>query len=77
MAHSHLMCKIKILLAKLPSAGKAGEEASSEVSGAQERKEEEGECRREKTNLGNHPGGRERQSQKQSPTILPGVSTAI
>lgn len=39
------------------------------------RKESAGE--EKKTNLGNHPGGRERQSQKQSPTILPGVSTAI
>ena len=57
MAHSHLMCKIKILLAKLLSMGEGGEEASSEVRGAWERKKEEGQFGREKNQyLGNHPG---------------------
>jgi len=42
------MYKINFLLSNLPSTGQDGEEASSEVRGAGERKKEKGQCRREK-----------------------------
>lgn len=38
MAHSHFVCKMKFLLARLLSAGAAAEEANGEVRGMGEKK---------------------------------------